>query len=274
MLNKAKGSGIIRAVGSKVKDYQPGDQVLLSYNFCGQCPSCQTKQTYHCHTAQQQNFGGRRQDGTSTIVSQGEPISTCFFGQSSFSNPAIVQEASCVKIDKKLPLEVICALGCGFQTGTGSVYNVVKPLERRIRHLAVYGIGGVGCAAIMAANHLRKSTQDVTFEIVAIDVHSTRLELAKDLGATHVINAANEVGKEALMRITHGQGIDAAIDCTGNINVVNDMIESVGFGGIAVTVGGPSPGTKASVDVFDMLIKCKTYTGCHQGNAYAKEVSL
>jgi aryl-alcohol dehydrogenase len=73
------------------------------------------------------------------------------------------------------------------------------------------------------------------------------------------------------MRIMNKEGVDAAIDCTGALPVINEMIELLGSGGVAVTVGGPPPGTEASIDVFDMLIKCKTYSGCHQGNAYSKD---
>lgn len=260
-------------MGSEVKDYQAGDHVVLSYNFCGECRDCKNKQTYQCRTAGQQNFGGTRPDGSSTILSEPESISTCFFGQSSFCNPAIVQEASCVKIDKNFPLATVCALGCGFQTGAGSVYNVVKPLERNVRHIAVFGIGGVGCAAVIAAHHLANSEGTSAFNIVAIDVNDGRLELARELGATHVINSSQKPLRDAVMEITEGEGLDAAIDCTGVLSVITEMITLIGRGAIAVTVGGPTPGAEISVEVFDMLIKCKTYTGCHQGNAYAKTVS-
>lgn len=237
---------------------------------------------YHCEHAQKMNFGGSRKDGSKTIVkpSEAEGVSTCFFGQSSFCNPTVAQQASCVKVDKDLPLSVVCALGCGFQTGSGSVYNVVKPLERKCKHLAIFGIGGVGCAAIMAANHLATSTStststsDSPFKIIAVDINDTRLELAKELGATDVINPNKESTREAIMRATDGEGVDAAIDCTGSMPVINEMLELIGPGGMAVTVGGPPPGSKVSIDVFDMLIKCKTYRGCHQGNAYSKTVSL
>lgn len=269
------GSGIVRAVGSQVKDVQVGDHVILSYNFCGGCRSCAAKQTYQCLTAQKQNFGGARPDGSQTIVvstATAELVSTCFFGQSSFCNPAVVQEASCVKIDPDLPLSVVCALGCGFQTGAGSVYNVIKPLERKARHVAIFGIGGVGCAAIMAARHLM-STSGASFDIIAVDFNDSRLELAKELGASRVINPREKPTREAVLEITSGEGLDAAVDCTGSLDVINEMIGLIAVGGIAVTVGGPPPGSKASVDVFDMLIKCKTYSGCHQGNAYSKEVS-
>ncbi|KAK9427721.1 chaperonin 10-like protein [Lipomyces doorenjongii] len=265
-----EGSGVVRAVGSAVRDFEVDDHVILSYNFCNTCRSCKSRQTYQCQTAQKQNFGGMRPDGSQTIVTASEPISTCFFGQSSFCNPTVVQEASCVKIDKSLPLSVVCALGCGFQTGAGSVYNVVKPLERKVRHIAIFGVGGVGCAAIMAAHHLANSDPTSSFDIIAVDVNDSRLELAQALGATHIINPNQKTVRDDVMEITGGEGVDATVDCTASLTVINEMIGLVGVGGIAVTVGGPAPGTKASVDVFDMLIKCKTYCGCHQGNAYSK----
>lgn len=271
-----EGAGVVRTVGSKVRDLQPGDHVVLSYNFCGSCKSCKMEKTYQCDHAQSMNFGGSRPDGSRTIVSNSESIGSCFFGQSSFCSPAIVQEASCVKVDKSLSLEVICALGCGFQTGTGSIYNVVKPQQRKIRHIAIFGIGAVGCAAIMAASHLATSSSnlDSAFEIIAVDIDDARLELAKELRASKVINSRRESTREAIMSITNDEGLDAAVDCTGVLSVINEMIELVGSGGMAVTVGGPPPGTKASVDVFDMLIKCKTYSGCHQGNSYSKTVGV
>lgn len=177
-----------------------------------------------------------------------------------------------MKVDKKLPLSTICALGCGFQTGSGAIYNVVKPTEREIQSLAIFGIGGVGCAAIMAARQLSASTPQKPFSITAIDINSDRLEFAKELGATHTINSRETASLQAIvLDITNGNGFDAVVDCTGAIPVISEMIGLIGPGGIAVTVGGPPPGKKIEVDVFDMLIKCKTYCGCHQGHAYSKD---
>ncbi|OAP55114.1 aryl-alcohol dehydrogenase [Fonsecaea erecta] len=266
-----EGAGVVRMVGSEVKDVQPGDHVVLSYNSCGTCRSCKGEKPYQCDNAESMNFGGSRPDGSQTVTSDSETIRTCFFGQSSFCSPAIVQEASCVKVDKSLPLKVICALGCGFQTGTGAVYNVVDPQQRNIRHIAIFGVGAVGCAAIMAASHLATSSSAApAFEIIAIDINDSRLELAKELGATRVINSRQGTAREAIMEITNNEGLDAAVDCTGVLAVINEMIALVGPGGIAVSVGGPPPGIKASVDVFGMIIKSKTYSGCHQGNAFSK----
>ncbi|EXJ80125.1 hypothetical protein A1O1_08267 [Capronia coronata CBS 617.96] len=266
-----EGAGVVRAVGSNVKDCEAGDHVILSYNFCGECRFCKEKKTYQCEKSAACNFGGSRQDGSQTILSDSTPFSTCFFGQSSFCNPAVVQETSIVKIDEKLPLPVVCALGCGFQTGAGAIYNVVKPIERKVQYLAIFGIGGVGCASVMAAHHLATTNPSTPFEIIAIDINPERLQLAKTLGATHVIDSMKEDLKSTVMTITAGRGLDAAVDCSGNMHVINGMLDLLGVGSLAVTVGSPPAGTKASVDVFDLLIGCKTYCGCHQGWAYAKE---
>lgn len=219
-------------------------------------------------------FGGCRSDGSRTVVSQDEPISTCFFGQSSFCNPTIVQAVCCVKLKSSLPLSVVCALGCGFQTGTGAVYNVVKPIARQTRSLAIFGMGGVGCAAIMMAGHLARQAGSVLENIIAVDINDARLDLAKELGATHTVNSTKVNIEGVLNEITNGERIDAAIDCSGAIPVIQQMIKLLGPGGLAVTVGGTPAGASVAVEPTDMLIRAKTYRGCHQGNAYSKEVRV
>ncbi|KAL1303120.1 hypothetical protein AAFC00_006554 [Neodothiora populina] len=279
-----EGAGIVLETGADVTDVQQGDHVVLSYNYCGKCHSCRTGHMWHCTHMFAYNFGGQRQDGSTPIkrgkssadgdaalAKEGESLNSNFFGQSSFCNPAIVQSASLVKIDKSLPLDVVCAMGCGFQTGAGSVFNVIKPVENKVRSLAIFGAGGVGFAAIMAAVHLSDKAQDILSTIIAIDIADERLELTKKLGVTHTVNSAKEDLKARINEITDGEGLDAAVDCTGVIPVVADMIALVGPGGLAVTVGGPPPGKTVAVDVFGMLTAAKTYRGCHQGNAYSKE---
>ncbi|KAL5585714.1 hypothetical protein FOVSG1_013406 [Fusarium oxysporum f. sp. vasinfectum] len=187
-----EGAGIVLAVGTEVVDIRKGDHVILSYNHCGSCHSCWLGRTWHCSKIHAMNFGGQRPDGSQTAHSESGPLHSCFFGQSSFCNPAVVQSASCVKVNPELPLSVICALGCGSQTGAGSVFNVVKPVERKVRHLAIFGAGGVGFAALMAAVHLANENPGVLEAIIAVDVNDERLELAKELGATHIINLLDD----------------------------------------------------------------------------------
>lgn len=274
LADRCTGAGVILECGHDVSELRKGDHVVLSYNFCGTCYSCQTKRTWHCSDVMKSNFGGSRPDGSSTIIVDRESnVSSNFFGQSSFTNPAVVQAACCVKVDPKLPPSVVCALGCGFQTGAGAVYNVLKPSETKIRSLAAFGIGGVGCASTIMAKYLSKQADNELRTIIAVDVIEDRLQLAKELGATHVINSAQVSDvKAATQDLTNGEDVDAVIDCTAVLSVIQTMVKCLGPGGVAVTVGGPPPGSQLSLDIFDFLIGAKTYRGCHQGNAYPKEV--
>ena len=180
-----------------------------------------------------------------------------------------------MKVDKSLPLEALAPLGCGAQTGAGSVFHVVKPVENETRSLVIFGIGGVGSAALMAAHILATDYPGVLSTIIAVDLTDSRLELAKQLGATHVINPSKVKSViDTVIGITGGEGADAAVDCTGAISVINDMFYLVGSGGTAITLGVPASGLKASVEVSSFVKGCKTYRASHQGNSYSKEVCL
>jgi aryl-alcohol dehydrogenase len=263
----------VKEIGTLVSDLAVGDHVVLSYNSCGKCRHCQKRDNFRCIGIMKRNFGGKREDGTQTLRWNGKPVSSCFFGQSSFCNPAVVQANSCVKVDSSLDLAVVCSLGCGVQTGAGSVFNVVKPVERDIRSLGIFGLGAVGCAAVMAAKIISQDNPEVLSQIIAVDTNESRLKLATDLGATHTINPEKEDVKARLSEITRQEGLDAAVDCSGVLSVINTMIESIGAGGIAVTIGNPGNDSKASVPILPFIAGAKTYSACHQGNADSKSVS-
>lgn len=267
------GAGIVKEVGPKVSNLAVGDHVVLSYNSCGKCRHCQKQNNFRCLEIMKRNFGGQREDGSQTISWDGKPVSSCFFGQSSFCNPAVVQASSCVKVDDSLDLAVVCSLGCGIQTGAGSILNVVKPLQRDVRSLGIFGLGAVGCAAIMAAHLVAEDNPSVLKQIIAIDVNESRLEMAKELGATHTINPEKEDVKARLLDITEGESLDAAVDCSGVLSVINTMLESIGAGGIAVTIGNPGNDSKASVPILPFIAGAKTYCASHQGNSDSKSVS-
>ncbi|OQD83370.1 hypothetical protein PENANT_c017G01066 [Penicillium antarcticum] len=133
-----------------------------------------------------------RPDNSQSILAESGTMSTCLFGQSLFCKPAVVQQASCIMIDKGLSLNILCALDWGLQTGAGSIYNVVEPIKRGTRNIAVFGLGSVGATAIVAATHLSQDNSDSIGTIVAIDGRGDRLDLAVKLGATHVINLKKE----------------------------------------------------------------------------------
>ncbi|MFE1838975.1 NAD(P)-dependent alcohol dehydrogenase [Streptomyces sviceus] len=241
-----EGAGVVEAVGPAVTGIAPGDHVVLSFTSCGDCRNCDGGHPAYCATWLPLNLlGGRRANGTSTISRDGEPLGGHFFGQSSFAERALVDERSLVKVDPDVPLESIAPLGCGVQTGVGAVWNVLKPVTGST--IVVLGAGAVGLSAVMAAALTPATT------IVAVDRVGERLALAKELGATHTVDAAAENLGEALAAITGGQGADGIVETTGNVAVLRQGVDALGARGTLVVVGAPPFGTEVSLDVNGLL---------------------
>ncbi|CAM5311113.1 NAD(P)-dependent alcohol dehydrogenase [Streptomyces canus] len=241
-----EGAGVVEAVGPAVTGVAPGDHVVLSFTSCGDCRNCDGGHPAYCAGWLPLNLlGGRRADGTSTISRDGEPLGGHFFGQSSFAERALVDERSLVKVDQDVPLESIAPLGCGVQTGVGAVWNVLKPVTGST--IVVLGAGAVGLSAVMAAALTPATT------IVAVDRFSERLTLARELGATHTVNAAEEDLGEVLAAITGGQGADGIVETTGNVDVLRQGVDALGARGTVVVVGAPPFGTEVSLDVNGLL---------------------
>ncbi|KAH6667001.1 hypothetical protein B0J14DRAFT_490324 [Halenospora varia] len=191
-------------------------------------------------------------------------------GHEGMSKGYLILSASCIKIDKSLDLCVMCSMGCGIQTGAGAVLNIVKPIERNVNSLAIFGIGAVGSAALMMAKVIAQDNPGKLEKIIVVDMDKERLELATEFGATNCINPRTDDVIAKIMELTNGEGVDAAVDCSGVLSVINSMIEVIGTGGIAVTVGNPPNGSKAAVEIFPFILGCKTYCASHQGNSYSK----
>lgn len=144
-----EGAGIVTAVGEAVSGISPGDHVVLSYRSCGGCRSCAAGERAYCSRSMRLNSAGVRADGSPTLSDNGTPVYGSFFGQSSFAQYALTGADNTVVVDPSIDLAVAAPLGCGFQTGAGAVLNVLSP-EPDSR-LVVFGAGGVGLAAVMAA---------------------------------------------------------------------------------------------------------------------------
>ncbi|KMS77230.1 alcohol dehydrogenase [Streptomyces viridochromogenes] len=241
-----EGAGVVEAVGPAVTGVAPGDHVVLSFTSCGDCRNCRGGHPAYCATWLPLNLlGGRRADGTSTISRGGEDLGGHFFGQSSFAERALVDERSLVRVDPEVPLASIAPLGCGVQTGVGAVWNVLKPLTGST--VVVLGAGAVGLSAVMAAA-LTPATN-----IVAVDRVGERLSLAKELGATHTVNAAEADLGEALAGITGGLGADGVVETTGNVGVLRQGVDALAARGTLVVVGAPPFGTEVALDVNGLL---------------------
>lgn len=266
-----EGAGIIRAIGSAVKDksLSLGDAVLLSFQSCGTCDSCTSKNVSKCPLFHVLNLAATRwPEGTSpaTMAADGRPVGSQFFGQSSFARFSAVHERCVVKCAFPEDLAIYAPMGCGYQTGAGTVLNILKPKPHHT--VAVFGVGSVGFAAVMAAAAVGVK------ELIAVDVVEGKLELAKALGATHAINSSKtEKGVvEEVKALTGGKGVDFAIDATGIPAVVGQMLDSLALAGTAASVGAPPPGQTIPIDVGMFFAGAKTWLTVIEGDAYPPEV--
>lgn len=254
-----EGAGVVEQIGSEVTSVEPGDHVVLSAAYCGTCKECRAGRVAYCRYLFAQDFGGSRSDGSTSLSSGEEAISSHFFGQSSFATYANVVETSIVKVDKDVPLEILGPLGCGLQTGAGAVLNEMRPEAGT--SLVVFGTGAVGSAAIMAARVAGCTT------IVAVDIHKSRLELATQLGATHTLNSKTVDVPTELSRITGGDGVNYALDTTAIPALLRQAAESLAIRGTLVLVGAGAPGTNVEFEIGASLVKGWTFKTVVQGSS-------
>jgi len=224
-----EGAGIVEKVGSGVTKVAAGDAVLMTTVSCGRCAQCVSGSPSYCASFIPLNMsGGRCADGSCSHSFQGKPVFARFLGQSSFASHVLAAERSLIRIDPDLPMDVLAPLGCGIQTGAGAVLNTLRP--RPGSSLVVFGAGGVGLAALMAARIAGCS------QIIAVDRHASRLAIARELGATQVIGADDGDVVQAIREFTGG-GADYAVEAVGNPSVMEQAIESLGRGGVVALVG-------------------------------------
>lgn len=264
-----EGAGKIVSIGSGVKnkDLAPGDAVLLSFNTCGTCVPCTTSHPAYCTTHPQVNHGAVRITDGSTPgkLEDGRAVRTQYFGQSSFAKMSVVNEKCVVKCPYPENLAIYAPIGCGFQTGAGTVLNVLKPSPSD--SIVIFGVGSVGAAALMAAAYLGVS------KIIAVDIIPDRLTMAKELGATDCVNSKDFPNVVEVIKEITGGGATFSIDCTGLLKVIEQCIECIGPLGTAATVGVPPPGGKIEIDALTFLLENKRYIGVIEGDSVPAEVS-
>jgi aryl-alcohol dehydrogenase len=254
-----EGAGVVEAIGASVTSVSPGDHVVLAAAYCGHCKRCRRGEMAYCENLFAADFGGRRNDGTSALSKSGEVIASHFFGQSSFATFANVVEESVVRVDPDVPLEHLGPLGCGINTGAGTVLNELRPTIGS--SLAVFGTGAVGSAAVMAARVAHCAI------IVAVDIHDARLELARELGATHTINSLTEDVEARLREITDGAGIDYVVDTTGRPELLRQAADAIAVRGTVALVGAARPGTEVSFEIGASLVRGWTFKTVVQGSS-------
>ncbi len=254
-----EGAGIVEKVGARVTKVKPGDHVVLAWEYCGTCCSCKVGKELYCLDFFRYNFHGARPDGTTTLCKGEQVVHGSFLGQSSFASYALASERNVVKVREDVPLEILGPLGCGVMTGAGAVMNVFQP--RPGASIAVFGVGPVGMSAVLGAVVVGCTT------IIAVDINPDRLEMAKELGATHTVNAAGTDPVEAILEMTGG-GPEFSLECVGNPKVLRQAVDVLPRLGVCGLLGVVPPGTEVSLNM-DLIMNGRTVKGILGGDSIA-----
>ena len=227
-----EGSGTVLEVGEGVTKVKRGDRVVLSW------------------------MKGSGADVPSTVYQSSEGFINSG-AMSTFMRQTVTCENRVTPIPDAMPLREAALFGCAIPTGTGIVLNTaqVKPGSS----VAVFGIGGIGLSVVLAA-HLMNTTT-----LIAVDVFDHKLEQAREMGATHLINAREQNSLEIILGLTNGKGVDYALEAAGRPETMETAFESVrDHGGLCVVAGNLPHGERISLNPFD-LIRGKRIVGTWGG---------
>jgi S-(hydroxymethyl)glutathione dehydrogenase / alcohol dehydrogenase len=253
-----EASGVVIEVGPEVESLAPGDHVVLALvPFCGTCGECRRGRPNFCEIGSRMAASGTLADGTSRLSLNGTTLHH-FNSVSSFAGYAVVPESVAVKIRGDVPLEAVALIGCSVLTGCGAVINTAGVEEGAT--VAVWGCGGVGSNVVQGAR-LAGAVQ-----IVAVDVRQEKLELARTLGATDVIQAAPGVDVVAAVRDVTAGGPDYAFEAIGNEATIQQAWQAAGPRGTVVVVGIMPKGSTLTIDPWQFFSE-KTLKGSFLGSA-------
>jgi aryl-alcohol dehydrogenase len=251
-----EGAGVVEEVGAGVRGLEPGDHVVMSFRSCRDCAMCRAGLVGYCDQTLLLNYMGLRMDGSMSISRDGGPVFGNFFGQSSLAAHALAYADNCVKVDPELDLTLLAPYGCGFQTGAGTVLNVIKPAKDD--SLVVYGVGAVGLAAVAAA------AAEGVESIVAVDPLASRRDVAARFGATTVDPTQVASVVDRVKELTGG-GAAYGIDTTAIPAVVKQAQQSLAVRGTLVVLGLGAE--EYTLDAIDLLQGGKTVLSSIEGDS-------
>jgi S-(hydroxymethyl)glutathione dehydrogenase/alcohol dehydrogenase len=242
-----EGGGIVESVGAGVTSLAVGDHVIPLYTAeCGECKFCKSGKTNLCSAVRVTQGKGLMPDGTTRFSYNGKPIYH-YMGCSTFSEYTVLPEVSLAKIPKEAPLEKVCLLGCGVTTGIGAVLNTAKVEEGA--SVAIFGLGGIGLAAIIGAKMARAS------RIIGIDINPAKEAVARELGVTDFVNPKEHAKpiQEVIVEMTDG-GVDYSFECIGNVQLMRAALECCHKGWGESTIIGVAPaGAEISTRPFQLV---------------------
>jgi S-(hydroxymethyl)mycothiol dehydrogenase len=232
-----EAAGVVEAVGPDVTSVAPGDFVVLNWRaVCGECRSCRRGRPWYC-------FNTHNATQPMTLV-DGTPLSPAL-GIGAFAERTLVAAGQCTKVDPAARPEAVGLLGCGVMAGLGSaLFTGEVGLGDSV---AVFGCGGVGCAAVAGARLAGAS------KIIAIDLDPGKLELARQFGATHVVDASKGGVVDEIRSLTDGNGADVCIEAVGHPTVMEQAFYARDLAGTLVQVGVPTPDMRIDLPMIDFF---------------------
>lgn len=251
-----EGAAVVEAVGEDVTYVKPGDHVITCLSvFCGECEQCTTGHTNLCDNTEVKLLPGaaRRLKWKDQVLHQA-------FNLSVFAEQMVVHEHAVVKINKDIPLDRAALVGCGVMTGVGSVFHAAKVEPGST--VAVIGCGGIGLSAVNGAAIAGAE------RIIAIDTNSSKLEIAKEMGATHTINASNADPVKAVKDLTEGKGVPYSFEAIGLKATAEQSFAMLRPGGVATIIGMIPLGTKIELHGADFLRDRKIQGTSMGGNRF------
>ncbi len=253
-----EGAGVVEEVGEGVEGFEVGDHVVLTFvPECGECFFCQRDQGFMCEKSSMLNMGGML-DGTKRLSSGGSPLSQ-MAGCGTFSEVTVCPAISAVKIDKDVPLKIAALLGCGVQTGVGAAMNTAS--IRKGDTVAVIGCGGVGLNVIQGARIAGAE------KIIAVDMIESKLQLAKEFGATDFVNAGDGNPVAAVQALSENRGVDVAFEVIGLGPTIEQAMQMTRVGGETILVGVPRMDVMLNINpAFNFIYTAKTVKGCWYGS--------
>jgi S-(hydroxymethyl)glutathione dehydrogenase/alcohol dehydrogenase len=254
-----EGAGVVEEVGEGVTGFEVGDHVVLTFvPECGECFFCQRDQGFMCEKSSALNMGGML-DGTKRLTSGGNPLSV-MAGCGTFSEVTVVPSISAVKIDKDVPLKIAALLGCGVQTGVGAAMNTAS--IRKGDTVAVVGCGGVGLNVIQGARIAGAE------KIIAVDMIESKLQMAKEFGATDFVNAGEGNPVAAVQKLSGEKGVDVAFEVIGLGPTIEQAMQMTRPGGETILVGVPRMDVMLNINpAFSFIYTAKTVKGCWYGSS-------
>ena len=252
-----EAAGVIVECGPGVNDVKPGDHVALVFApSCGECIACKEGHPGRCEPGQQANAAGTLLGGGMRLSQNGKPVYH-HVGVSAFADHCVVNRGSLVKIDDQLPFDEAALFGCAVLTGVGAALNTAKVFPGA--KVAVVGLGGVGLNALLGALVGGAS------QVIAIDIHDDKLELAKQLGASAVVNAKDEDAIQKVKDMTNG-GVDFGFEMAGSVQAMELAYRITRRGGTTVTAGLPHPEARWPLQHVNLTAEERTVKGSYVGS--------